>query len=81
MTLLELTLKRCHRPAVPAADCPGDREPELTDMQPRRSQRDRRPRETLTYDSLGHPTYRVVGLHANPLYVGCSRGMGFVMRR
>ncbi|XP_032363178.1 uncharacterized protein LOC116675624 [Etheostoma spectabile] len=45
---------------VSAADCPVNQESELTDMQPRRSQRERRPRETLTYDSLGHPTHRVV---------------------
>ena len=53
---------------VRAADCTGNQEPELTDMQPHHSQRERRPRETL-YDSLGRPKHRVVGLPTNPLYV------------
>lgn len=33
------------------------------------SQRERRPKETLTYESLGHPGHRMVGLHTNPLYI------------
>lgn len=41
---------------------------ELPDTVLRRSQRDRRPRETLTYDALGQPVQRVIGLTANPLY-------------
>lgn len=47
----------------------GKPEPEPSDTQPCRSQRERRPKETLTYESLGRPTHRVVGLHTNPLYV------------
>lgn len=52
---------------VPVADPPNDQATELSETQPRRSQRDRRPRETLTYESLGQPVHRVV--HRNPLYV------------
>lgn len=54
---------------APSADLPGNQEPEPSDIQLRRSQRERRPKETLTYESLGQPTQRVVGLHTNPLYV------------
>ncbi len=31
--------------------------------------RERRPKETLTYETLGQPVHGVVGLHTNPLYV------------
>lgn len=41
---------------------------QLSDTVLRRSQRDRRPRERLTYDALGQPVQRVVGLTASPLY-------------
>ncbi|CAK6979884.1 uncharacterized protein LOC116675624, partial [Scomber scombrus] len=50
---------------VPSVDLPSTQEPESPDTLPRRSQRERRPRETLTYDSLGRPTHRVVGPHTN----------------
>lgn len=52
-----------------SVDLPSPQELEPPDTQPRRSQRERRPRETLTYESLGQPTHRVVGLHTDPLYV------------
>lgn len=52
---------------VPVADLPYSQATELSETQPRRSQRDRRPRETLTYESLGQPVHRVI--HRNPLYV------------
>lgn len=52
---------------VPVADLANDQATELSETQPRRSQRDRRPKETLTYESLGQPVHRVV--HRNPLYV------------
>ena len=55
--------------AAQSADLPSSKEPEPSDTQPRRSQRERRPKETLTYESLGQPTHRVVGPHTNPLYV------------
>lgn len=54
---------------VQSADLPGNQEPKLSETQPRRSQRERRPKETLTYESLGQPVHRVVGLHNSPLYV------------
>lgn len=50
----------------PAQPSGGDTE--LSDTVLRRSQRGRRPRETLTYDALGQPVQRVIGLTANPLY-------------
>lgn len=53
--------------SVPSADLHRNQEPEPFETQPRRSQRDRRPRETLTYESLGQPVHRVV--HSGPLYV------------
>lgn len=55
------------KPTVPVADLPNDEATELSELQPRRSQRDRRPKETLTYESLGQPVHRVV--HHNLLYV------------
>lgn len=45
---------------------PGSPEPEF---QLRRSQRERRPKETLVYDTLGQPSHRVVKLHSNLAYV------------
>lgn len=51
------------------ADLPSDQETDLPDTQLRRSQRERRPKETLTYETLGQPVHRVVGAHTNPLYV------------
>lgn len=54
---------------VQPADLPNVQENYPFDTQPRRSQREKRPRETLTYETLGHPVHRLVGLHINPLYV------------
>lgn len=56
-------------PTFQTAELPSNQESELCDTQPRRSQRERRPKEILTYESLGQPTHRMVGLHINPLYV------------
>lgn len=44
-------------------------ETELSDTVLWRSQRERRPKETLTYDALGQPVQRVIELNANPLFV------------
>lgn len=49
---------------VPDMDTPIRQVPELSETQPRRSKREKRPVETLTYESLGQPAYRVV--HHNP---------------
>ena len=46
----------------------GNREPAQPETQ-RRSQKERRPKETLTYDTLGQPTHRVVELYNSPVYV------------
>lgn len=54
---------------VPSLDKPSGPEAHMSDTVLRRSQRERRPRETLTYDTLGQPVRRVIGLSANPLYV------------
>ena len=54
---------------VQSADLPSTQELEPSDTQPRRSQRERRPKETLTYEALSQPTHCVVGLHDNPMYV------------
>lgn len=43
-----------------SVDLPSTQELEPSDTQPRRSRRERRPRETLTYESLGQPTHCVV---------------------
>lgn len=54
---------------VPFANLPSMEEAEAPDASPRRSQRDRRPKQTLTYDSVGQPTHRVVGTYTNLVYV------------
>lgn len=54
---------------VPSADLPSTQEPEPPDTLPRSSERERKLREILTYDSLGQPTHRVVGPHTNSMYV------------
>lgn len=55
---------------VPSAGLPSTQEPQSPDTLPRRSQREKRPRETLAYDSLGQPTRHVLGPHTDSVFVG-----------
>ena len=77
---VELEGETCNQgpaPAQPLVELEGENSnQEPAPAQPetqRRSQRERRPKETLTYDILGQPTHRVVELHNSPVYVDTQR--------
>lgn len=67
----DITEKDTQEPTITvhAADQHSGQETELSDTVLWRSQRERRPKETLTYDALGQPVQRVIELNANPLFV------------
>lgn len=51
---------------------PSEMNPELSEPQPRRSQRERCPRKILTYDAFGQPVQRAIGHSVNPLYASAA---------